>query len=325
VGLAGSRIISEATIAEIDAALAGAGRKYCRYSDDIRIFCRSEREARGALEELATLLFENYGITLQPAKTTIVTKPDYLRRFVVAPERLEIESLTSKLHELLEEVGFSDDYEREIEFDDLPEDTQQEIDQLNLVGLFREQLNLDRSDPTIMTFLLHRLGQLNMDAVVGDVLSNIERLQPVIDAVVRYIENLRGLTPVQRVRIGRRVLASVRKPSRSKYERVCLLNIFTKGREFDNEDRFERLHETLTDNESRREVTLALGRAGKRHWFMQRRRDYGNLEPWLRRAFIAASSCLVPDARGPFYRSLRGGADVLETAIIKWATATPFA
>jgi hypothetical protein len=82
---------------------------------------------------------------------------------VVAPERLEIESLTSKLHELLEEAGISDDYEREIEFDDLPEETQEEIDQLNLVVLFREQLDLERSDPIIMTFLLHRLGQLNID------------------------------------------------------------------------------------------------------------------------------------------------------------------
>lgn len=37
VGLAGSRIIAEATINDLDQALIGAGRRYCRYSDDIRI------------------------------------------------------------------------------------------------------------------------------------------------------------------------------------------------------------------------------------------------------------------------------------------------
>lgn len=40
VGLADSRIIAEATINDLDKALSSAGRQYCRYSDDIRIFCR---------------------------------------------------------------------------------------------------------------------------------------------------------------------------------------------------------------------------------------------------------------------------------------------
>jgi len=102
-------------------------------------------------------------------------------------------------------------------------------------------------------------------------LDNIEKLQHVIDPVVKYVENLRGLTPAKRLRIGRKVLASVRRQTRSKYERVCLLSIFTKGREFDNEEQFERLYQAVTDTESRREITLALGRARKTHWFMQRR------------------------------------------------------
>jgi hypothetical protein len=45
VGLAGSRIIAEATIGDLDLALAGTGRKYCRYSDDIRVFCKSDADA----------------------------------------------------------------------------------------------------------------------------------------------------------------------------------------------------------------------------------------------------------------------------------------
>src|SRR5262249_55422847 len=51
VGVAASRILAEATIIDVDASLAGSGRRYCRYSDDIRIFCRSERDAHAGLEE----------------------------------------------------------------------------------------------------------------------------------------------------------------------------------------------------------------------------------------------------------------------------------
>jgi hypothetical protein len=126
------------------------------------------------------------------------------------------------------------------------------------------------------------------------------------------------------MRIGKKVIAASKKPNLGSYERMCLLSLFTGGREFDNEDRFERLYEEFHDSATRRELVLALGRSHADHWFMARRRDYQSLDPWLRRAFIAAFSCVSEDARGPFYRSLRDGGDVLESAVIKWASANPF-
>lgn len=133
VGLAGPRIIAEATINDLDKALLGAGRKYCRYSDDIRIFCKSEADATLALEQLASHLFNTHGLTLQPLKTLILKKHDYLRRFTLSGERAEIESFGAKLQELLEAAGWADEYEEEIDYDALPEETQEEVDKLNLL------------------------------------------------------------------------------------------------------------------------------------------------------------------------------------------------
>ena len=99
VGLAGSRIIAEATINDLDQALKGAGRRYCRYSDDIRIFCKSEADATLALENLASHLFNTHGLTLQPMKTLVLKKSDYVKRFTMSGERAEIESLAAKLQE----------------------------------------------------------------------------------------------------------------------------------------------------------------------------------------------------------------------------------
>jgi hypothetical protein len=324
VGLAGSRILAEAAIADLDQTISGLGLAHCRYSDDMRIFCTSEAKARRALEHIAMYLFETHGLTLQPAKTEILTKQTYLKRFGESGERAEIESLTSRLQELLDEAGWENEYEKEIDYDSLPVDTQEEINRLNLVQVLNEQLELERIDPVIVGFVLYRLKQLGIDEGADTVLENLDKLFPVIDSVVKYLESLRGLNERSRHRIGRIALTAARRPTTGTYERMCLLSLFTKGPEFDNENAFERLYENASDPAVRRELILALGHADKGYWFQARRRLIDQFDPWARRAFVAAYSCTPAEQRGPFYRSLRQTGDVLEKCVTTWAAANPF-
>jgi hypothetical protein len=324
VGLSGSRLLAEVALAEVDTALLAAGRIFCRYSDDIRIFCTSERDARAALEHLATVLFNTQGLTLQPSKTTIVAQEKYLARFTTSGERIELESLTDKLHDLLDAAGFENDYEDEIDTDNIPEEIKEEIDRLNMIEVLREQIDAESQDVVVMRFVIHRLKQLGIEDAVDIVLGNISRLRAAIDVVVEYLSSLRDTDEATRLRIGRKVLAAVKRPANGIYERMCLLSLFTEGPEFNHIDKFEPLYQSFGDAPTRRELILALGRAGSAHWFRANRLDYQALEPWSRRAFIAAFSCVNEDASSPFYRSLRNGADVLEKAVIKWVQDSPF-
>lgn len=324
VGLSGSRLLSEALLADIDAALDGTRRPFCRYSDDIRIFCASERDARAALEHLATTLFNTQGLTLQPAKTLIVQREDYLQRFATSGERIELESLTDRLHQLLEAAGYDNDYEDEIDVDNLPHEIREEIDRLNMIEVLQEQIDANPQDVVVIRFVLHRLRQLGIEEAVDDVLGNLDRLGPAIDLVVEYLASLRDSDARVRQRIGRKVLAAAKKPANGSYERMRLLSLFTSGDEFNHADQFEPLYARFGDSVTRRELILAMGRAGKDHWFRANRFDYQSLEPWSRRAFLAAFSCVDQDAAGHFYRSLRGGTNVLEEAVISWCQACPF-
>jgi hypothetical protein len=92
----------------------------------------------------------------------IVKKEDYINRFAVSGERAEMESLGAKLQELLEAAGWADEYEEEIDYADLPEYTQKEIDELNLVDVLQEQIFGERIDPIVSSFVLHRLKQLGI-------------------------------------------------------------------------------------------------------------------------------------------------------------------
>jgi len=276
------------------------------------------------LEHLATVLFNTQGLTLQPNKTSIVTKSEYLNRFTTSGERIELESLTDKLHDLLDAAGFENDYEDEIDTDNIPEEIRDEIDRLNMVEVLKEQIESETQDVVVMRFVLHRLKQLGIEDAVDIVLKHLNKLRAAIDVAVEYLASLRDADEPTRLRIGRKVIAAVKKPSNGMYERMCLLSLFTVGPEFNHVDQFEPLYQKFGDAPTRRELILALGRAGSRHWFMANRLDYQALEPWSRRAFIAAFSCVDEDAATHFYRSLRNGANVLEGAVIKYAQDFPF-
>jgi hypothetical protein len=160
-------------------------------------------------------------------KTLIVPRAEYLQRFSTTGERVELESLTDKLHDLLEQAGWEDDYEDEIELDNLPARIKGEIEKLNMVQVLEEQLDLEHPDTVILRFVLHRLRQLGMADAAGTVLKNMHRLQPAIDSLVEYLSSLRDEGEKLRMRIGKKVIAAAKKPSYGAYERMCLLEHFS--------------------------------------------------------------------------------------------------
>lgn len=324
IGPPSGRILADATLNDLDEALRGSGAKHCRYSDDSRIFCRSEAEARQRLEFLAKQLFELYGLTLQSGKTFVCDVVEYKSRFSLSPERLEAESLEARFEELLKQAGIEHEYGGPIDYDDLPEEIQSEVDSLNLAAVVREQIRREKYDPILLSLLLQRLAQLDQDDVVEDLLTTLHHLEPVIDSIVRYLSALHIVSEQRRKRIGRRILQAVRRKGTSGYQATCLLSIFAEGIAFDNARQFEGLYEHVPDD-AKRKLILALAHTGKDRWFYARRRDASSLGPWLRRAFLAGASCMREDARRAFFRTEERTDDVLERAVLSWVKAHPLA
>lgn len=66
-----SPLLANLYLHPVDAAMAAAGFRMIRYADDFVVLCRSEGEARAALE-LVQALTEARGLTLHPEKTRLV-------------------------------------------------------------------------------------------------------------------------------------------------------------------------------------------------------------------------------------------------------------
>jgi len=228
-------------------------------------------------------------------------------------------------YEILDETDI--DHYEVIEWDDLTEAQQDKLKELNLVGIIEEQVKSEEIDIGICKFVLRRLSQLGNDQALDILIDNIDRLYPVFPDVVRYVTSIRLSDVNLKKDIGNRMLEllSDTTVSHLEYHRMWLLNMFTYSTEWNNQGEFVRLFNEATDDFSKRELILALGRSRQDYWFRARKVNlFQQFTDWSRRAFLAAASCLPTDERKHWYHSLESRLDRLEIAVIRWARQNPF-
>ncbi len=325
VGSAPSRLLAEITISDVDQALIAHGINYVRYSDDYRIFCTSYSEAFRQLAILAQVLYENHGLTLQPQKTSIYAVENFRRYFLSSPEDKELDELRERFSTVLDELGISDPYQ-DIDYDDLTDEQKELVDSLNLQGLFSQEVKKRDPDLSTLRFVLRRLGQLGDNSLVEMIFAKIEVLHPIFPEIIRYFRNLRHLRNQARTALAHELLALLKDSIISEllFFRMWTFSLFTRSNAWDNEHQFQRLLSSSSDQFSRRELILAMGRANHQHWFQSQWRHLFDETSWPRRALLAAASCLPTDARNHWYRSVSPRLDILEKAVVKWAKENPF-
>lgn len=326
IGNAPSRLLAELAISDVDQSLLGAQIDFVRYNDDYRIFTQSREEAYRHLAYLANALYENHGLTLQPKKTYILETNVFVERYLRMPSERELAGLQERFRQLLDDLGIEDPYD-EIEYKQLSRDQKARVNQLNLVAMFRDELTQgDEPDAMVLRFILRRMAQLNRPDLINDCVDNIEGIYPVLPDVVRYLLRLRGLSSTDRRSVGKRMIDLLESSivSELEYYRLWILHLFASSPAWNCSEEFISLLGKLADSFSRRELILALGRANARSWFGTQRRSLFEEGPWAKRAFLAAASCLPPDARDHWYRSIEPRLDDVERAVVNWARVNPF-
>lgn len=326
VGPSACRIIADVTIDDVDQTLRSEKASFCRFSDDFRIFCPSEREAYESLELLATVLHRDHGLTLQQGKTKIVTVEEFIKRHIATPHGDELANLFGKFRELLEDLGLTDPYQQ-IDYEDLNADQKKLIDELNLEDLLEAQIKSDEIDIGITKFILRRLAQINDADVIEDLLGNTDHFYPVLAEIARYLRALSpNLAANKKAAHGKEILSLIEEAiiGHLPYHQTWLLNLFADDPEWNSKDEFANLYANSKHDFPKRKLILALGRSHQDFWFRTRKSDVLSMEPWQRRAFLAGASCMPADERKHWYFSLRSRLDLLEATVVQWARKNPF-
>ncbi|MBW2738665.1 MAG: RNA-directed DNA polymerase [Deltaproteobacteria bacterium] len=326
VGNAPSRILAEITLSDVDEALLANGISFVRFNDDYRFFAQSHSEAYRNLAFLAEILFRNHGLTLQQQKTLVLTAEEFRDRFLTTPLDRELDSLHDRFDALVAELELEDPYEH-IDYDDLSEEQQEIIDSLNLQELLNDEIHgKEEPDLPLVRFILRRLAQLWDSSVIDDLLENLDVLHPAFPDVIRYISKLTFLEEATRHEVGNRLLDIYEDSiiSELDYYKMWCLELFANSQSWDQSERFFRLYGSARDQISRRKLILSMARSGQTHWFQSQWRSLLDFPPWTKRAVLAGASCMPPDARRHWYRSINPQLDILERAVAIWARQNPF-
>jgi hypothetical protein len=326
-GPSASRLISEVSVADVDQALLAEQINFCRFSDDYRLFVPNERAARESLTFLANVLYSNHGLTLQESKTEIIPVDEFADRFERAERDRERHELSENFRTLAEAIGMSSGrYEMQIEYDDLDESLRQIVDSLNLWAIVERESKAERPlDIPMMRFVLGRIRQLGLVDEDAILLREVERFAPVFREVVEALVAQRGLSSEQLTSLGRNLLELFDHSAVGHlgYHREWLLTPFVNEAVFNHTEFLIQAHDRFSDENTRRAITLALGRGGVWHWFKTRKQQVFEMSPWSRRAFLYAASCLPGDESNHWYQSLRPRLEPLDQAVIKYARANP--
>lgn len=324
VGNQPSRLLAEAALVDVDEAMLAEGIRFARFNDDYRILARSHSEAYRRLAYLAQVLWTNHGLTLQPQKTTVLTREEFQDRFAT-PEEREIDSLQARFADIADQLGLTNWYEP-IDYDTLDEDQKQAVDSLNVQELLREEIASTSPDFAVIRFLLRRLGQMGDASMADEILASLGLIYPVFPDVVEYLSNLRDIRPPARHRLAGSLLEALKTSilSELEYHRMWGLDLFASSTRWDHQDAFLPMLGGAGDQVTRRKLILAMGRARQHHWFQGQWRNLFNESPWPKRAVILAASCLPPDPRKHWYNHIERRLDVLERAVMSFAKAKPF-
>jgi len=318
VGPHAIHILAECALIPTDQSLLAHRLDFCRYVDDIHVFCSSEQEAEIAIHDIANILDAQQKLTLQRQKTRVLPAAE----FIELAERMHADNPINQ-----EETNFlnliriysSNPYvlfsikslsaaEREVV---APEKLQKILD----AYLAEEPVNYIR-----VRWLLRRLAQCGAPGAIEYTLKEIERLTPTLGDVARYIlitsDDFNGSWRDA----GKHVVTALGHPliGHSEYMQVILINLFAKVAELNHIDSLTARYATASPI-IRREIVLAAGAAEHGPWIRERKDDFAAADPWFRRALISAATSLPGDEAPHWIKSIKRRISPMEKVMARWA------
>lgn len=307
VGPYASRLLGEAVLIDVDAALQSRGINFVRWVDDYNIFCKTEYESQSVLFALGEWLFSNHGLTLQSAKTKILPIDTYKTGVLSRHEEqlTDRDTVVNMLRDFSFGVGYDDGDDDELD----EEEVQQALAVLqgtDLKGMLEASLaDTALVDYEAVVYALTKLpripgapAQLKRE-VLDLVIDNAELLYPVAEQIAKYVLSFTDLTLVEQKRFAAKLL----RPLRSKrnppppYYAMWVLHIFASAPGWKHAGQIVGLYSGSTSEVIKRHAALAIHTSGNRSKAVAIKDDYVGASPLLRLGILVASRKLGVDER----------------------------
>lgn len=308
VGPPASRLLGEAVLIDVDSALLSYGIDFVRFVDDFVMFADDSQHAEYALRILGETLFLHHGLTLQTAKTKVLTAGEYQDQY------LTLHSDKEETRRKLLNIFGDADYEV-ISYEDLEEEQQRELDAFNLSGMLTDALaegeNVNYRE---VSFILGRLSALQKPELIPIVIQSLEKLYPAAESAAAFFKSFSELAFTTRQEIATALLRPIldaHSARPSEYYCIWVLSIFQNDKAWNHAGDLLRIFREASSDAIKRYAALGLAVAGSRPEALVMKEYLSGGSALSRTAMLLATAKLGSDERKYFRKSL-GLSDMFE-------------
>lgn len=300
VGGPASRILSELALNSVDRLLRANRIRFCRYSDDYTIFCKSRSEAYENLVLLAEKLF-NEGLVLQKNKTRIMPSDEFYNTWSLLDPKIPAITDEQKLLNI------------SIRFDPYSETAEEDykkltnaVSQVDVVGILGRQIAKTTIDMPVTKQaigVVRALGDPEKEGTIRTLLQrdNLDVLSPVFVTVMRLVRSIYdGLSNESKVAIDRdlvRIFEEHDHILRVEVNLAFYLQALSQSYSFTKEQILVDIYNKEVSPILRRIIVSTMANWNCSHWISDRIQGFGSLNEWEKRAMILASYSLTDEGK----------------------------
>ena len=312
-------LIAEMSLIPVDNSLVLKGFEFCRFSDDIVIFCNDEIDARIIVYEMAQILDKQQKLVLQKQKTKVYSNAE----FEVYCEQMLTDSPINEFEKELLDIlkKHSSGPYSSVKIENLTEEELKVFTVEKIENVLHGYLDEDEPNYSRVRWFYRRLSQMGMPQAVEFSIKNMDRLIPAISDLAQYFISVANKSNQDLHNIGDDIykLLDNKLIASNEFLQISLLSMFANNNRFNHLDKLIRLYRSSSEN-VKRKIILTAYSAGAGDWVRELKEDYPRLDIWNRRALAIAATTLPAEERKFYIGNLRGISNsISEDLVIEWA------
>jgi hypothetical protein len=323
VGGPAARLLSELLLNRMDRLLLAEGITFCRYADDYHIFTNSREQAYEHLVFITERLLENEGLSLQKAKTRILSSQEFLSTSGFSEHDTGEDAQTSQTKSFLSLKLHFDPYSPTADED--YEALKDELRKFDIVGMLATELQKSQLHQGLTKRLIRSVEYLDQD-VRGDVvlmlLDSIVVLYPIFPSVMMLIKGVISYldtnTKERVFEVLRMLINTGSYITRVPVNLAFAIRVLALDLSDETDEVFGRLYRETSSMMLRRDIILAMAKRNGDYWISDRRKHFYNLNSWERRALLIASF-ILEDEGSHWRKKIKRELSPMELLAIEWA------
>lgn len=314
-------LLAEMSLIPVDNSLITRGIEFCRYSDDIVMFCNDSKEAHKLVYEIATILDRQQRLILQNQKTKIYSNSDFIE---VCEEKIKdnpIDKIEEDMICILKEYttgGYG-----AIRSKMIPEEGMKLFSEENIENVLNKYLQQEEPDFSRIRWFFRRLSMLGTPNAIRYVSKKFSSLIPAISDICRYFISVANNQNEKMYDVGEELINLLNTGiiKGNEYFQISILSLFTNTVHFNHIHKIIEMYRNGSEN-IKREVILCANIFKKSDWLRELKEEYPRLDNWSQRALLIACKNFPQDEKKFYLQGIKTKLNsdaILEKIIINWA------